>query len=115
MTAVHRKVSNSLLAPDVHTKRDGSASEQPRSASPNPLYHSCPAFNVRRPLCEGYLFKQSHQNELVFNKRYFALYPDMLVYYKSQTDCEHDKEKNRLSVSLLHALLAMTTAHPDPV
>ena len=97
MTAVHEKVSSSLLAPD--TQPGDSPAEQRRSSSPNPLYRICPAFNVRRPLCEGYLFKQSHQNEVVFNKRYFALYPDVLVYYKSQADCEHDKEKNRLTVS----------------
>ena len=93
MTAVQRNLSNSLLAADE------SAGPQRRSSSPNPLYRSCPAFDVRRPLCEGYLFKQSHLNEMVFNKRYFALYPDLLVYYKSQADCEHDKEKNRLTVS----------------
>ena len=97
MTAVHQKVTSSLLAPDAQP--GGSPAEQRRSSSPNPLYRICPAFDVRRPLCEGYLFKQSHQNEVVFNKRYFALYPEVLVYYKSQADCEHDKQKNRLTVS----------------
>ena len=105
MTAVQRKPSNSLLA------AEGSPGSQRRSSSPNPLYRSCPAFDVRRPLCEGYLFKQSHMNEVVFNKRYIALYPDLLVYYKSHADCEHDKEKNRLTVSCRkHAVLPVPPA-----
>ena len=112
MTAVHQKVSSSLLAPD--TQPGDSPAEQRRSSSPNPLYRICPAFNVRRPLCEGYLFKQSHQNEVVFNKRYFALYPDVLVYYKSQADCEHDKEKNRLTVSPTTARDGHCPYHPHP-
>lgn len=117
MTAVHQKVSSSLLAPDTHPGSRSPQTEQRRPSSPNPLYQSCPAFDVRRPLCEGYLFKQSHQNEVVFNKRYFALHPDVLVYYKSQADCEHDKEKNKLSVSgRTRALLGMAYhPHPDRV
>lgn len=100
MTAVQKHSSSSLLTPDSHSK-DARAGEMRRSSSPNPLYRSCPAFDVRRPLYEGYLFKQGHDKESIFNKRYFALYPGMLVYYKSQADCEHDKEKNKLTVSPL--------------
>lgn len=35
------------------------------------------------PLYQGYMFKQSSFHK-AFNKRYFVLYQDLLVYYKEE-------------------------------
>ena len=35
------------------------------------------------PLYQGYMFKQSSLHK-AFNKRYFVLYQDLLIYYKEE-------------------------------
>ena len=79
--------------------------ERRRSQSPNPLFRQeyankkSQTFDFKHPICEGYLFKQGHFAH-VFNKRYFVLYPGRLLYYKSESDFEHDKTRDHLSVSV---------------
>jgi hypothetical protein len=76
--------------------------ERRRSQSPNPLFRQeyankkSQTFDFKHPICEGYLFKQGHFAH-VFNKRYFVLYPGRLLYYKSESDFEHDKTRDHLS------------------
>ena len=53
---------------------------------------------IGHPLMEGYLYKQSHVFD-VFNKRYFVLYPQYLVYYEKESDFKGDETKARLAVS----------------
>ena len=67
------------------------------------------SYDLKHPVCEGYLYKQGHIAN-VFNKRYFVLYPAELIYYKSATDFEHDKAKDKLSVRPF-GLLSVHTWH----
>jgi hypothetical protein len=50
------------------------------------------------PVFRGHMFKQSHTHKS-FNKRYFVLYPKVLVYYDTEHDYMRDVERKTLEVS----------------
>lgn len=53
--------------------------------------------DLRKPLLKGHLFKQGHIHKS-FNRRFFALYPNILVYYDSEQDFKRDLERKSLEV-----------------
>ena len=53
--------------------------------------------DLNKPLLKGHLFKQAHTHKS-FNKRYFVLYPNILVYYDSEQDFKRDMERKSLEV-----------------
>ena len=56
------------------------------------------AVDVANPIHKGYLFKQGHSRKS-FNKRFFVLYPKLLVYYEHEHDYLRDVERGTLLVS----------------
>ena len=54
--------------------------------------------DLRKPLYKGIMYKQAHTHKS-FNKRYFVLYPKVLVYYDSEQDYLRDLERKTLEVS----------------
>ena len=59
--------------------------------------------DVSRPILQGRVFKQ-FRSETGFNKRYFVLYPGILVYYKHERDYRSDIKRGlvRTDISLQH-------------
>lgn len=53
--------------------------------------------DLRKPLLKGDLFKQAHTHKS-FNKRYFVLYPNILVYYDNEQEFTRDLERKTLEV-----------------
>lgn len=53
--------------------------------------------DLNKPVYSGMLFKQSH-TRASFNKRFFVLYPQVLVYYDSESDFKRDVERGTLEV-----------------
>lgn len=51
--------------------------------------------DLTKPVYRGFLFKQAHLHQ-TFNKRYFVLYPNVLVYYDSEQDYARDVAKKTL-------------------
>ncbi len=54
--------------------------------------------DLERPILKGYMYKQAHLHKS-FNKRYFALYHNVLVYYNSEHEYRRDLERGTLEVS----------------
>ena len=59
-------------------------------------------FDVDKPLREGYLFKEGGSTKS-WHKRYFALYPGVLVYYYKFSYYKKDREKGNLKASCMRA------------
>lgn len=60
--------------------------------------------DLSKPVYRGVLFKQSHGHSS-FNKRFFVLYPKILVYYDSEDDFMRDVERGTLEVRLMLVVL----------
>lgn len=54
--------------------------------------------DITKPLYKGHIYKQGHGHKS-FNKRYFVLYPKLLVYYDHEQDYLRDLERGTLEVS----------------
>ena len=54
--------------------------------------------DLKHPVLKGHLYKQGHFHKS-FNKRYFVLYPKVLVYYDHEHDYVRDLERKTLEVS----------------
>ncbi len=61
--------------------------------------------DLNKPLYAGYMYKQSHIPPKNFNKRYFVLFPKILVYYDTERDFGRDVASKTLAVSLSVNLL----------
>lgn len=59
--------------------------------------------DLKKPVYTGYMYKQSHIPPKNFNKRFFALYPKVLVYYDSESHFSKDVHNGTLQV-LYHIL-----------
>lgn len=59
--------------------------------------------DLKKPLHSGYMFKQSHVPPKVFNKRFFVLYPKVLVYYDTESHFAKDVHTGSLAVRLYHS------------
>ena len=46
----------------------------------------------RPPLVHGHMLKMGNSRLGLYNKRYFALYEGVLIYYKHEKDYEKDKK-----------------------
>ena len=53
--------------------------------------------DLAKPLCSGYVFKQAHTH-VVFHRRYFVLFPKVLVYYEKEADYHKDVPRGKLEV-----------------
>lgn len=53
--------------------------------------------DLASPLHTGYMFKEAHTH-LVFHKRFFVLFPKVLVYYEKEADYNRDVAKGTLEV-----------------
>ena len=54
--------------------------------------------DIASPLLTGYMYKEAHTH-VVFHKRFFVLFPGVLVYYEKETDYRKDVAKGSLEVS----------------
>ena len=54
--------------------------------------------DLASPLRSGYMFKEAHSH-LVFHKRFFVLFPRVLVYYEKEGDYNKDVARGTLEVS----------------
>lgn len=63
--------------------------------------------DLSSPVYKGHMYKQSHSHQS-FNKRYFVLYPKLLLYYDNEHDYERDVERKTFEVSALRATLRAT-------
>lgn len=59
------------------------------------------SLDLTRPLFKGHMYKQAHGHHS-FNKRYFALYPKVLVYYDHEHDYRRDMERKTLQVDYIN-------------
>lgn len=70
--------------------------------------------DITKPILKGHLFKQAHLHQS-FNKRYFVLYPKVLVYYDHEHNFLRDLERGTLEVSsdtcMRHSLLDCHLMH----
>lgn len=55
--------------------------------------------DLANPLHSGYMFKEAHSH-LVFHKRFFVLFPRVLVYYEKKSEYEKDVVRGTLEVSI---------------
>lgn len=55
--------------------------------------------DLANPLLSGYMFKEAHSH-LVFHKRFFVLFPRVLVYYEKESEYEKDVARGTLEVSI---------------
>jgi len=56
--------------------------------------------DITKPLLSGTLYKQTVNGHLSpFNKRFFVLYPKILIYYEHEHDFRRDTAKGILEVS----------------
>lgn len=53
--------------------------------------------DLKHPLFCGYMFKQSHIHK-AFNKRFFVLFPKLLIYYTNKHEYEKDVQRSTLEV-----------------
>ena len=53
--------------------------------------------DLSSPLRTGYMFKEAHSH-VVFHKRFFVLFPRVLVYYEKESDYKKDLAKGSLEV-----------------
>lgn len=56
--------------------------------------------DLTKPLCRGYVFKQAHTH-VVFHRRYFVLFPKVIVYYEKEADYHRDASRGKLEVRIL--------------
>ena len=63
--------------------------------------------DLHHPLHTGYLYKQAHVPPKNFNKRFFVLFPKVLVYYDNEKEFGRDVTSRTLAVSLTY-----TPPHP---
>ncbi len=54
--------------------------------------------DLTHPVYRAHLYKQGHFHKS-FNKRYFVLYPKVLIYYDHENDYLRDLERKTLEVS----------------
>ncbi len=57
--------------------------------------------DLTKPLYSGSMFKQSHIPPKSFNKRFFVLFPKVLVYYDTEKDFNRDVASKTLAVRVL--------------
>ena len=57
--------------------------------------------DLANPLHSGYMFKEAHSH-LVFHKRFFVLFPKLLVYYEKESEYKKDVASGTLEVRLLY-------------
>ena len=55
--------------------------------------------DLASPVHCGYLFKEAHTH-VVFHKRFFVLFPRVLVYYEKEADYKKDVDKGSLEVCI---------------
>ncbi len=61
--------------------------------------------DIKEPIHSGILYKQAHNNRYsVFNKRFFVLYPKLLLYYVHERDYHKDVAKGHLEVSVVSCI-----------
>ena len=66
--------------------------------------------DIKKPILTGTLYKQAHSHHLsAFNKRFFVLYPKILIYYEHENGFHKDLAKGALEVSF-HTLAAKCVA-----
>lgn len=53
--------------------------------------------DLLRPILKGYMFKQSHVHK-AFNKRFFALYSRIMVYYEKEDEFLRDASRGTFEV-----------------
>ena len=53
--------------------------------------------DLRHPIMKGYMYKQSHVHK-AFNRRFFALYNRVMVYYESENEFYKDVSRGRFEV-----------------
>ena len=83
------------------------ASMSSSQRSPKPVRKNLlDKLDLKKPLHTGYMFKQSHIPPKVFNKRFFALYPKVLVYYDTESHFSKDVHTGTLAVRLHRAAVA---------
>ncbi len=72
------------------------------SHSPKPSKKSLlDSLDLTKPLYSGVMYKQSHIPPKNFNKRFFVLFPKILVYYDTEKDFKRDVASRTLAVSTL--------------
>ena len=54
--------------------------------------------DLLRPILKGYMFKQSHVHK-AFNKRFFALYSRIMVYYEKEDEFLRDASRGTFEVT----------------
>lgn len=53
--------------------------------------------DIANPLHSGYMYKEAHSH-LVFHKRFFVLFPRVLVYYEKESEYKKDVARGTLEV-----------------
>ena len=54
--------------------------------------------DIASPLCKGYLYKEAHTH-ILFHRRFFVLFPKILVYYEKECDYIKDAASGTLKVT----------------
>ena len=81
MTAVLEKIGTTTFPTWMRRKSIDTQSTETKKALEN--------VDITRPIFHGRVFKQT-KAENSFNKRYFVLYPGLLLYYKHERDYLQD-------------------------
>ena len=66
--------------------------------------------DLKKPLHKGYMYKQSHIH-LAFNKRFFVLYPKLLVYYEHESEFTKDSARGTLEVGRPLCMTRIASCH----
>lgn len=69
--------------------------------------------DLARPLYKGRVFKQ-FSNEQGFNKRFFVLYPGLLLYYKHERDFDEDLRLGMVCSIVLFSIESVAKFRPKP-
>ena len=69
--------------------------------------------DLTHPICKGYLFKQSHVHK-AFNKRFFALYNRVMVYYDNEHEFEKDALRGNFEVCVCVCVCCLLYTSPSP-
>ena len=59
--------------------------------------HLLEGVDLLNPVLKGYMFKQSHVHR-AFNKRFFALYNRIMVYYETENEFLRDASRGTFEV-----------------
>ena len=56
--------------------------------------------DIANPLCKGNLYKEAHTH-IVFHRRFFVLFPKILVYYEKEAEYIKDAASGTLKVLIV--------------